>query len=100
MNAKAAAWFGRGWLLAGYVFLFLPIVSLVVFSFNDSPIPNLWRGFTLRWYEGLARDTQLLSGLWLSLRIAFMTACGAVVLGTATAFALVRAGSSTVTKRA
>lgn len=92
MNGKAAAWFGRGWLLAGYVFLFLPIVSLVVFSFNDSPIPNLWRGFTLRWYEGLARDTQLLSGLWLSLRIAFMTACGAVVLGTAAAFALVRAG--------
>jgi putrescine transport system permease protein len=83
---------GRGWLLAGYLFLFLPIVSLIVFSFNDSPIPNLWRGFTLRWYEGLARDTQLLSGLWLSLRIAFLTACGAVVLGTAAAIALVRAG--------
>jgi putrescine transport system permease protein len=83
---------GRGWLLAGYLFLFLPIVSLIVFSFNDSPIPNLWRGFTLRWYEGLARDTQLLSGLWLSLRIAFLTACGAAVLGTAAAIALVRAG--------
>jgi putrescine transport system permease protein len=83
-------WFGRGWLLAGYVFLFVPIVSLIVYSFNDSPVPNLWRGFSLRWYAELARDEDLLSGLWLSLQIAFMTACGSVVLGTLAAFALVK----------
>jgi putrescine transport system permease protein len=83
-------WFGRGWLLAGYVFLFVPIVSLIVYSFNDSPVPNLWRGFSLRWYTELARDEDLLSGLWLSLQIAFMTACGSVVLGTLAAFALVK----------
>ncbi|RVU46135.1 ABC transporter permease [Rubrivivax rivuli] len=83
-------WFGRGWLAAVFVFLYLPIVALVVFSFNDSPIPNVWRGFTLKWYEALARDTEMQQGLWLSLKIAFMTACGSVVLGTLAAFALVK----------
>ncbi len=83
-------WFARGWLVAGYVFLFLPIVALVVYSFNDSPIPNKWAGFTTRWYAALANDREMLAGLWLSLRIAFYTACGSVVLGTLAAFALVK----------
>ena len=82
-------WFGRGWLSLGYAFLYVPIVALVVFSFNDSPVPNLWRGFSLKWYEALASDRELLDGLWLSLRIAFVTACSSVVLGTCAAFALV-----------
>ncbi len=83
-------WFARAWLAAGYVFLFLPIVALVVYSFNDSPIPNKWAGFTTRWYAALANDREMLAGLWLSLRIAFYTACGSVVLGTLAAFALVK----------
>ena len=90
---KAASfnrWFGRGWLAAGFVFLYLPIVALIIFSFNDSPIPNVWRGFTLKWYEALIRDEEMLSGLWLSLQIALLTACGSVVLGTLAAFALVK----------
>lgn len=83
-------WFGRSWLGAVYLFLFVPILALVVFSFNDSPVPNVWRGFTLKWYAALAQDTEMLSGLWLSLQIAFLTACGSVVLGTLAAFALVK----------
>jgi putrescine transport system permease protein len=83
-------WFGRGWLSAGYVFLYLPIVALVIFSFNDSPVPNVWRGFTLKWYEALANDSEMLGGLWLSFKIALLTACGSVVLGTLAAFALVK----------
>ena len=83
-------WFGTGWLAMGFVFLYLPIVALVVYSFNDSPLPNVWRGFTLRWYTQLASDQELLAGLWLSLKIAFFTACGSVVLGTLAAFALVK----------
>jgi putrescine transport system permease protein len=83
-------WFARGWLSAGYVFLYLPIVALIVFSFNDSPIPNAWRGFTLKWYAQLANDREMIAGLWLSLKIAFLTACGSVVLGTFAAFALVK----------
>ena len=83
-------WFGRGWLTAGYLFLYVPIVALVIYSFNDSPIPNVWRGFTLKWYAALADDREIQAGLWLSLKIAFLTACGAVVLGTLAAFALVK----------
>ncbi len=83
-------WFGRGWLSLGYAFLYLPILALIVLSFNDSPVPNVWRGFTLKWYAALAQDTEIKAGLWLSLKIAFFTACGSVVLGTLAAFALVK----------
>ena len=88
--SRLSLWFGRGWLGGVYLFLYVPIVALVVFSFNDSPLPNVWRGFTLKWYAALAQDEEMLSGLWLSLKIAFMTACGSVVLGTLAAFALVK----------
>ncbi len=88
--SKTGLWFGRGWLSLGYAFLYLPILALVVYSFNDSAIPNVWRGFTLKWYAALATDTELIAGLWLSLKIAFLTACGSVVLGTLAAFSLVK----------
>jgi putrescine transport system permease protein len=90
MASRFNSWFGRGWLFVGYLFLFIPIVSLIVYSFNDSPVPNLWRGFSLRWYQELLRDEDLLSGLWLSLKIALLTACASVVLGTLAAFTLVK----------
>jgi putrescine transport system permease protein len=90
VTPKVTLWFARGWLAAVYAFLFLPIAALVIYSFNDSPIPNVWRGFTFKWYAALAQDREILSGLWLSLKIAFLTACGSVVLGTFAAFVLVK----------
>ncbi len=84
--------FGRGWLAAGYLFLYLPIVALIVYSFNDSPLPTKWGGFTLKWYATLANDREMIAGLWLSLKIAFFTACGSVVLGMLAAFSLVKFG--------
>ena len=91
MNAAALnRWFGRGWLSLGFVFLYLPIVALVLYSFNDSPVPNVWRGFTLKWYAALANDNEMLAGLWLSLKIALLTACTSIVLGTLAAIALVK----------
>ena len=89
-SADVNRWFGRGWLGLGYLFLYLPIVALVVYSFNDSPLPNVWRGFTLKWYAALSDDHELINGLLLSLRIALATACGSVVMGTLAAFALVK----------
>lgn len=83
-------WFGRAWLAAGFFFLFLPIVALVIYSFNDSPLPNVWRGFTLRWYQSLLNDGEIIAGFVLSLKVAFLTACGSVVLGTIAAFVLVK----------
>ena len=91
MNATAFnRWFGKGWLAMGFAFLYLPIVALVVFSFNDSPVPNSWRGFTLKWYVALANDTEMITAFWLSMKIAFFTACASVILGTLAAFALVK----------
>ena len=91
MNMAAVnRWFGRGWLSLGFVFLYLPIVALVLYSFNNSPVPNVWRGFTLKWYAALGTDTEMLAGLWLSLKIAFFTAFSSVVLGTLAAIALVK----------
>jgi len=83
-------WLSRGWLAAVFAFLYLPIVALVTYSFNDSPLPTVWGGATLKWFAELARDREILEGLWLSLRIAFMSATAAVVLGTLAALALVR----------
>jgi putrescine transport system permease protein len=83
-------WFARSWLAAGFAFLYLPMIALVAFSFNDSAVANVWQGFTLKWYGALATDAQVVSGLWLSLKIAFLTACASVVLGTLAALALVK----------
>jgi putrescine transport system permease protein len=91
-SARFNRGFGRAWLGGAYLFLYLPIVALVLYSFNDSPVPSVWGGLTLRWYAQLAEDRELLAGLWLSLQIAFYTACGSVVLGTLAAFALVKYG--------
>lgn len=87
---RRGRWVSRTLLALGFAFLYLPIVMLVVFAFNASPLPSVWGGFTLSWFSKLADDTEILQGLWLSLRIAFFTACAAVVLGTLAALALVR----------
>ncbi|WGG50984.1 ABC transporter permease [Rugamonas sp. DEMB1] len=83
-------WFGRGWLSLGYVFLYLPILVLIVFSFNSSRQDMVWSGFSVRWYMELMNDTEIISGFGLSIKIAVMTACASVVLGTFAAFTLNR----------
>ena len=82
--------FGLAWLGGGYLFLFLPIAALVLYSFNNSPLPAVWGGFTLHWYAKLANDREILTGLWLSLKIAVTAASTSVVLGTLAAFTLVK----------
>lgn len=83
-------WFGRGWLSLGYLFLYLPIVVLIVFSFNNSRQDMAWAGFSTRWYGELMNDAEIISGFGLSLRIALLAACASVVLGTLAAFTLQR----------
>ena len=91
MNAtQINRWFGRSWLGAGFVFLYLPIVALVLYSFNDSPVPNLWRGFTLKWYEAMLGNRVLLGALWNSLTVAAIVGVLATTIGTMAAFVLVR----------
>ncbi len=74
----------------GYAFLYIPILSLMVYSFNDSRLVTVWGGFSTRWYGELLNNSQLLGAAWLSVKIAALTASAAVVLGTLAAMALVR----------
>jgi len=83
-------WFGRSWLSLGYLFLYLPILVLIVFSFNDSRQDMVWSGFSTRWYSALLVDAEIIAGFVLSLKIAVLAACASVVLGTFAAFALDR----------
>jgi putrescine transport system permease protein len=77
---------------AGFAFLYLPIVVLVVYSFNESRLVTVWAGFSTKWYGELLRDRQILDAAWLSIRIAVASASAALFLGTLAAVALVRAG--------
>lgn len=79
-------------LFLGYAFLYVPILSLMVFSFNDSAMMTSWTGFSLRWYEALFNDQALLSAARLSLLIAALTATAAVVVGTWAGYVLARMG--------
>jgi putrescine transport system permease protein len=86
----AGRWTSRIWLALGFAFLYLPIVALVVYSFTDSPVPNVWAGFSLRWYTKLVGDETIREALGLSLQVAAATAIGSVILGTLAALTLER----------
>ena len=76
----------------GLAFLYLPIVILVVYSFNASRLVTVWGGWSLAWYRELAHDRAILDAAWTSLRIALLSATAATVLGTCAALVLVRMG--------
>jgi putrescine transport system permease protein len=77
-------------LLLGVALLYLPILVLIAYSFNASPLVNVWGGFSTAWYGQLAHNRQLLQAALLSLQVAVSAASSAVVLGTLAAIALVR----------
>ncbi|MCU0760555.1 MAG: ABC transporter permease subunit [Steroidobacteraceae bacterium] len=89
-------WFRNGALALGLVFLYVPILSMMVFSFNHSRLVTVWDAAnspTLKWYGELFASEQLLGAAWLSVRIAAMAATGAVVLGTLAGLVLARFGA-------
>lgn len=79
-------------LALGLAFLYLPIVILVVYSFNASRLVTVWGGWSTRWYVELLNDRALLDAAWMSLRIATVSATAATALGTLAALAIARAG--------
>ena len=79
-------------LVAGYAFLYIPVVLLVATSFNPNRLTTVLSGFSLRWYEALAHDEKLLDAAALSLRIAAVSATGATVLGMLAGYGLARFG--------
>jgi putrescine transport system permease protein len=82
--------FGKLWMAAVFLFLYLPLLFMVVFSFNSTRQDAHFTGFSLRWYEALSRDTKLVEGFFLSLKIAAITGVCSAILGTLAAFVLVR----------
>jgi putrescine transport system permease protein len=77
-------------LALGYLFLYAPIVSLIVYSFNASRLVTVWAGFSTRWYRELLDNEAIRAAAATSLQIAVLAASGALVLGTAAGFALAR----------
>ncbi len=77
-------------LVLGFVFLYAPILSLVVYSFNESRLVTVWSGFSVKWYGELFRDQQMMAAAWVSVQVAFWTACASVVLGTMAAMVMTR----------
>lgn len=79
-------------LVAGFAFLYLPILLLIIYSFNDSRLVTVWGGFSTRWYTSLFHNQALLDAAWVTLRVAFVSATLATILGTMAAVALTRMG--------
>lgn len=77
-------------IVLGFAFLYLPIVLLVVFSFNESKLVTVWSGFSTKWYAELFRNQGLIDAAWVTARVAFISASFATVLGTLAALALTR----------
>ena len=93
---RARGLFTRTALVLGLMFLYLPILSMIVFSFNNSRLVTVWdpaHSPTLKWYVALMSNEQILRAAWLSIRIALISASAAVVLGTLAGMALARLGA-------
>ncbi len=82
--------FAKLMLWLGLLFIYLPMIIMVIYSFNASKLVTVWGGWSLKWYFGLLENKQLIGSVFRSLEIAFYTAIAAVALGTVAAFVLTR----------
>jgi putrescine transport system permease protein len=80
------------WLILalGFGFLYVPILVLMFYSFNENKLATVWSGFSLKWYGKLLENDQMLGAAWISVKIAFFTATAAVILGTLAALVMTR----------
>jgi putrescine transport system permease protein len=85
-------WVTRSALAAGLGFLYAPILVLIAYSFNASPLVTVWGGFSTRWYGALMADGPILAAAWVSLKVALLASLIATILGTLAALALERHG--------
>ena len=90
LQRLAEKYSGRLWLTLVYLFLYIPLIFLIVFSFNSTRQDGVFTGFSLRWYEALLADSRLVDGFFLSLKVALVSGTLSVLLGTCAAFVLVR----------
>lgn len=86
------SWFNTTSLTLGMAFLYLPILLLIIYSFNASKLVTVWGGWSTKWYSSLLENEAFLEAAWVTIRVAFISATVATFLGTLAAYALVRAG--------
>lgn len=79
-------------LTLGFAFLYVPMLILVIYSFNESKLVTVWAGFSTKWYGEVLRNEAFLQAAWVTLRVAFFSATLATVLGTMAAYAMMRRG--------
>lgn len=89
---KRLSWFNVTTLTLGFAFLYIPMIILVIYSFNGGRLVTVWAGFSTKWYGELLQNEEFLNAAWVTLRVAAVTATLATVLGTMAAYALIRGG--------
>ena len=86
------SWFNVVSLTLGFAFLYIPMIILVIFSFNESKLVTVWAGFSTQWYGELLQNEAFLNAAWVTLKVAVFSSTLATVLGTMAAYVLVRGG--------
>lgn len=89
------SWFNATSIALGFAFLYIPILLLVIYSFNKSRLVTVWGGWSTKWYVSMLENEQLLNAAWVTLRVAVVSSTLAVILGTLAAVVLVRGGRFT-----
>ncbi len=86
------SWFNAVSLTLGFAFLYIPMMILIIYSFNESKLVTVWAGFSTKWYGELVQNQAFLDAAWVTLRVAVFSSTLATILGTAAAYVLVRGG--------
>ncbi|PID35752.1 MAG: putrescine ABC transporter permease PotI [Rhodobacterales bacterium] len=89
---RKLSWFNATSLTLGFAFLYLPMIILVIYSFNAGKLVTVWAGFSTKWYGELFQNEAFLNAAWVTLRVAVISSTLAAVLGTIAAYTLVRGG--------
>lgn len=85
-------WLNATSLTIGFAFLYLPMLILIIYSFNESRLVTVWAGFSTKWYGELLHNEAFLRAAWVTLKVAVISSTIAAVLGTMAAYAMVRGG--------
>ncbi|GAA6194691.1 ABC transporter permease subunit [Pseudophaeobacter sp.] len=89
---KRMSWFNTVSLTLGFAFLYVPMLILVIYSFNESKLVTVWAGFSTKWYGELMQNEAFLNAAWVTIKVAVVSSTIATVLGTMAAYVLVRGG--------
>ncbi len=92
MNVTRFSWFNATTVTLGFTFLYLPILLLIIFSFNASKLVTVWGGFSTKWYVSVFQNEDFIQAAWVTLKVGLVSATLATVLGTLAALVLTRAG--------